>query len=364
MLYQTHNPHFFPFHAFTSISLSAANIKKLSSSSVEEMECVEAALETSLRKEMARKSNPQAVSDDFLAINTQNVEDDFVNGFFDFSKDDGFNGEAEPQEKNANNYVAPKQDEQVGENDLEPIINFEDFGPVPGELVLPAHDVENLEWLSHFVEDSFKEHSTPFSGETSSVKGNEKVGETKEPVLTNTHVNAPIPAKARRSKRVRAGVRGWSVGSPASSDSSSISSSGSSGLSSPWLFYSNASSFSRPRAIDKPKKHKKKSVTRMVSNGPGIAGTELFFVRRCCHCGVLKTPQWRSGPLGAKSLCNACGVRYKSGRLLPEYRPACSPTFSSDKHSNHHRKVLEMRRKKGLPGQREPGFSHVSVRTY
>ncbi|KAG4941282.1 hypothetical protein JHK87_045153 [Glycine soja] len=68
--------------------------------------------------------------------------------------------------------------------------------------------------------------------------------------------------------------------------------------------------------------------------------------RRCSHCGVQKTPQWRTGPLGAKTLCNACGVRFKSGRLLPEYRPACSPTFSIKLHSNHHRKVLEMRRKK------------------
>ncbi|KAG2240749.1 hypothetical protein Bca52824_090494 [Brassica carinata] len=66
--------------------------------------------------------------------------------------------------------------------------------------------------------------------------------------------------------------------------------------------------------------------------------------RRCCsHCGVQKTPQWRMGPLGAKTLCNACGVRFKSGRLLPEYRPACSPTFSTEIHSNSHRKVLELR---------------------
>ncbi|KAH0771035.1 hypothetical protein KY290_015016 [Solanum tuberosum] len=50
--------------------------------------------------------------------------------------------------------------------------------------------------------------------------------------------------------------------------------------------------------------------------------------------------------MGAKTLCNACGVRFKSGRLLPEYRPACSPTFSTELHSNNHRKVLEMRRKK------------------
>ncbi|GFZ20956.1 GATA transcription factor 9 [Actinidia rufa] len=56
-----------------------------------------------------------------------------------------------------------------------------------------------------------------------------------------------------------------------------------------------------------------------------------------------RTPQWRTGPMGPKTLCNACGVRYKSGRLLPEYRPAKSPTFVSYKHSNSHKKVLEMR---------------------
>lgn len=65
--------------------------------------------------------------------------------------------------------------------------------------------------------------------------------------------------------------------------------------------------------------------------------------RRCTHCLSQKTPQWRTGPLGPKTLCNACGVRFKSGRLLPEYRPAKSPTFSSYKHSNSHKKVMEMR---------------------
>ncbi|XP_010245657.1 PREDICTED: GATA transcription factor 1-like [Nelumbo nucifera] len=68
--------------------------------------------------------------------------------------------------------------------------------------------------------------------------------------------------------------------------------------------------------------------------------------RRCLHCLAEKTPQWRAGPLGPKTLCNACGVRYKSGRLVPEYRPASSPTFQSELHSNSHRKILEMRRQK------------------
>lgn len=74
-------------------------------------------------------------------------------------------------------------------------------------------------------------------------------------------------------------------------------------------------------------------------------------IRRCTHCASEKTPQWRTGPLGPKTLCNACGVRYKSGRLVPEYRPAASPTFVLTQHSNSHRKVMELRRQKEVSQQ-------------
>ncbi|KAE8696322.1 GATA transcription factor 2 [Hibiscus syriacus] len=70
--------------------------------------------------------------------------------------------------------------------------------------------------------------------------------------------------------------------------------------------------------------------------------------RKCQHCLAEKTSQWRAGPHGPKTLCNACGIRYKSGRLVLEYHPASSPTFSDDLHSNSHRKILEMRRQKQL----------------
>jgi len=58
--------------------------------------------------------------------------------------------------------------------------------------------------------------------------------------------------------------------------------------------------------------------------------------------------------MGPKTLCNACGVRYKSGRLVPEYRPAASPTFVMSKHSNSHRKVLELQRQKEVVQQPHP----------
>ncbi|TVU30461.1 hypothetical protein EJB05_22086, partial [Eragrostis curvula] len=68
--------------------------------------------------------------------------------------------------------------------------------------------------------------------------------------------------------------------------------------------------------------------------------------RRCGHCGTDETPQWRKGPEGAPSLCNACGMRYRAGKLLPEYRPAKSPTFSPVLHSNKHHRVVQLARRR------------------
>ncbi|KAG5549038.1 hypothetical protein RHGRI_014419 [Rhododendron griersonianum] len=34
----------------------------------------------------------------------------------------------------------------------------------------------------------------------------------------------------------------------------------------------------------------------------------------CCDCKTTETPLWRAGPSGPKSLCNACGIRYRKKR--------------------------------------------------
>ncbi|KAF5204447.1 Gata transcription factor [Thalictrum thalictroides] len=95
-------------------------------------------------------------------------------------------------------------------------------------------------------------------------------------------------------------------------------------------------------------KRSKPVVTRhsWTSSLPEPDSPAIIRGRKCTHCASEKTPQWRTGPMGPKTLCNACGVRYKSGRLVPEYRPAASPTFVLTQHSNSHRKVLELRRQK------------------
>ncbi|GER27377.1 GATA transcription factor [Striga asiatica] len=108
---------------------------------------------------------------------------------------------------------------------------------------------------------------------------------------------------------------------------------------SPWLSLSPP--FSAARKPGKARGRRKKSSAvegDHIEPEPPQNG-----VKKCMHCEVTKTPQWREGPAGPKTLCNACGVRYRSGRLFPEYRPAASPTFVPSVHSNSHRKVIEMR---------------------
>ncbi|KAJ1254238.1 hypothetical protein BS78_K100600 [Paspalum vaginatum] len=95
----------------------------------------------------------------------------------------------------------------------------------------------------------------------------------------------------------------------------------------------------------KRSKRSRASVWRPLSAaGPHAIGGR----RRCNHCSTSNTPQWRAGPEGKRTLCNACGIRYRSGGLFPEYRPARSPTFLSTVHSNSFRKVLKIRRKKNV----------------
>ncbi|CAH7690417.1 expressed protein [Phakopsora pachyrhizi] len=42
----------------------------------------------------------------------------------------------------------------------------------------------------------------------------------------------------------------------------------------------------------------------------GIAAGAVAAVRSCTSCGVQNSPEWRKGPNGVKSLCNACGLRF------------------------------------------------------
>ncbi|XP_051127260.1 GATA transcription factor 18-like isoform X2 [Andrographis paniculata] len=43
----------------------------------------------------------------------------------------------------------------------------------------------------------------------------------------------------------------------------------------------------------------------------GDGDGDRLLARRCANCDTTSTPLWRNGPKGPKSLCNACGIRFK-----------------------------------------------------
>lgn len=95
----------------------------------------------------------------------------------------------------------------------------------------------------------------------------------------------------------------------------------------------------------KERKNRKIIQTSDPVKDKGSCSNQPTSGRICSHCQVTQTPQWRAGPEGPNTLCNACGVRYRAGRLVPEYRPAASPTFVPSVHSNFHRRIVQMRKK-------------------
>ncbi|XP_018467976.1 GATA transcription factor 9-like [Raphanus sativus] len=204
------------------------------------------------------------------------------------------------------------------------------------DLCVPSEDLAELEWLSNFVEESFSKED---QDKLQLLSGLQKPQTTRltltkpepepEPELDqifiptdtdDSNVSA-VPAKAR-SKRPRSAASTWA---------------------SRLLAIAGSSDESYP----KKKQLRAKEHDGTAGELEGEAG-ETGGERRCLHCATDKTPQWRTGPMGPKTLCNACGVRYKSGRLVPEYRPASSPTFVMARHSNSHRKVMELRRQKEM----------------
>ncbi|XP_027159703.1 GATA transcription factor 5-like [Coffea eugenioides] len=333
------------------------------------MDCMEAkALKSSLLSDIGvmKPSQQQGFVDDIWCVtglNNVSCDDFSVDDLLDFSDKDFKDGPLKEDEDFKDTLsLSSSQHHHHHHHRNSNFSSFsetDDFGSLlAAELAVPAEEMENLEWLSQFVDDSRSEVSLLCpAGSFKDNKGRltEKWSEPAVHMIRVPCFPLHVPVKPR-SKRSRPNGRVWS-GSPSltttESSSTSSSSYGSSALS-PFILSNPVQDSETLSSVEKPpaKKQKKKPAT---DTGSGSIGSQTS--RRCSHCQVNKTPQWRTGPLGPKTLCNACGVRYKSGRLFPEYRPACSPTFSQEAHSNSHRKVLEMRRKKEATGHVEAGLT-------
>ncbi|KAF5735190.1 putative GATA transcription factor 9 [Tripterygium wilfordii] len=226
----------------------------------------------------------------------------------------------------------------------------------------------SLEWLSVYVEDCLSSTGSCLPAVPSSGQN-----PTLNPKLTKTQQNPPslhkfvVPGKAR-TKRKRSSptaktnkndaLTSWTHNQNSNDQTLYFTSSDPPLLQQThWLADSelmmpikqepqnNNKEETKEEKRDANKETQKAEVMMSVEgNDDGLGGMQQQQQsRRCTHCQSQRTPQWRAGPMGPKTLCNACGVRYKSGRLLPEYRPAKSPTFVNYLHSNSHKKVMEMR---------------------
>ncbi|KAF8928812.1 hypothetical protein BGZ47_001417 [Haplosporangium gracile] len=47
--------------------------------------------------------------------------------------------------------------------------------------------------------------------------------------------------------------------------------------------------------------------------------------KKCSYCDSVSTPMWRRGPNGPGTLCNACGVKWKHGKILEEASEKATP---------------------------------------
>lgn len=232
------------------------------------------------------------------------------------------------------------------------------------ELSVPYEDIIQLEWLSTFVEDSFSGSGMTIGKENSGINKvpppSQKQFQTSSPVSVlesssssssssvgkNTPLSGPQRARSKRSRPATFSPRlPIHLISPSTSGEAPLPPV-------PPRFYTDTENFAESLPKLNGSEHKKKRKIKSSLPVDPVESTHqntpTQSVRKCLHCEITKTPQWRAGPVGPKTLCNACGVRFKSGRLFPEYRPAASPTFVPALHSNSHKKVVEMRNNLGL----------------
>uniref|UniRef100_A0A7C9CWX1 GATA-type domain-containing protein n=1 Tax=Opuntia streptacantha TaxID=393608 RepID=A0A7C9CWX1_OPUST len=79
----------------------------------------------------------------------------------------------------------------------------------------------------------------------------------------------------------------------------------------------------------------------------------------CADCKTTRTPLWRSGPAGPRTLCNACGIRYrkrkmadanpnpetKSEKPLSSSSSSSNPTGDYDDHHHHHQMNVSLKKR-------------------
>ncbi|CAO3643700.1 unnamed protein product [Cunninghamella blakesleeana] len=81
---------------------------------------------------------------------------------------------------------------------------------------------------------------------------------------------------------------------------------------------------------------KKRKPKRTNTSAPRTSqNNEQSSGKKCLYCGSKSTPMWRRGPKGAGTLCNACGVKWKHGKILADVPTQLESSTSSSNNNNN-----------------------------
>ncbi|KAF8524168.1 hypothetical protein JB92DRAFT_3109567 [Gautieria morchelliformis] len=81
--------------------------------------------------------------------------------------------------------------------------------------------------------------------------------------------------------------------------------------------------------------------------------------QHCMGCGATSTPEWRRGPLGPRTLCNACGLVY--AKLIKKRRPGGSkPARAREGTSSHAREGMSSIAREGTSSHARDGPSGLA----
>ncbi|KAI9223799.1 hypothetical protein BC828DRAFT_375072 [Blastocladiella britannica] len=77
-----------------------------------------------------------------------------------------------------------------------------------------------------------------------------------------------------------------------------------------FAFGASEGSSSSSSGGDAPPRKRRRKTAGLGGPGTGPNGNGAPDERVCIDCGTTKSPEWRKGPGGSKTLCNACGLRF------------------------------------------------------
>ncbi|XP_057776646.1 GATA transcription factor 15-like [Salvia miltiorrhiza] len=96
-----------------------------------------------------------------------------------------------------------------------------------------------------------------------------------------------------------------------------------------------------------------KQDTQQISEEKKNSSSSSSSPKSCTDCRTTRTPLWRGGPHGPKSLCNACGIKYnkkrreslglETGKNCRKKKRRGSASGGGEDRSSEIREILKMR---------------------